>query len=105
MERTREIGVMRAIGASSQTVTRLFIGEGLIQGLMSWLIALPVSIPLAYLSSLSLGSLMNAELRYHFTPTGPILWLIIIIVLSILASWFPARNLGEEYSSSSHGGG
>jgi putative ABC transport system permease protein len=36
MERTREIGVMRAIGASSGAIARLFIGEGLILGWLSW---------------------------------------------------------------------
>ena len=45
MERRREIGVMRAIGASSWTIFKLFIGEGLILGWVSWLIALPLSIP------------------------------------------------------------
>ena len=45
MERRREIGVMRAIGASSWTIFRLFIGEGLILGWLSWLVALPVISP------------------------------------------------------------
>jgi len=47
LERTREIGVMRAIGASSARISWLFIGEGLIQGILSWLIALPLAIPAA----------------------------------------------------------
>ncbi len=45
MERRREIGVMRATGASSFTIFRLFIGEGLILGWLSWLIAVPIAIP------------------------------------------------------------
>ena len=39
LERRREIGVMRAIGASSFQIARLFVGEGLILGLMAWVIA------------------------------------------------------------------
>ncbi|CAN5398720.1 FtsX-like permease family protein [soil metagenome] len=93
LERTREIGVMRAIGASSGQITRLFIGEGLLLGLLSWAIALPVSIPLAHaLTTRILTTILNEEIIYRFTPFGPLLWLAIISVLSILASWFPARS-------------
>lgn len=37
LERRREIGVMRAIGASSWQVIRLFVGEGVLLGLISWM--------------------------------------------------------------------
>ncbi len=55
MERRREIGVMRAIGASSWTIFRLFIGEGLILGWLSWLIALPVAIPASQVDGTGIG--------------------------------------------------
>jgi putative ABC transport system permease protein len=93
LERTREIGVMRAIGASSSQITRLFIGEGLLLGFLSWAIALPLSIPLAYaLTTRLLTIILSEEIIYRFTPFGALLWLAIISVLAILASWFPARN-------------
>lgn len=93
LERTREIGVMRAIGASSGQITRLFIGEGLFLGILSWLIALPISIPLAYgLTTSILSTVLDEEILYRFTFFGPGLWLLIICILAILASWFPARN-------------
>lgn len=93
LERTREIGVMRAIGASSGQIARLFIGEGLLLGLLSWVIALPVSIPLAYaLTTQLLTSLFDDEIIYQFSPLGPGLWLVIISLLAILASWVPVRR-------------
>ena len=39
LESTREIGVMRAIGASDGAVAQVFIVEGLVIGLLSWLLA------------------------------------------------------------------
>jgi putative ABC transport system permease protein len=93
LERRREIGVLRAIGASSAAVGGQFIGEGLILGWLSWLIAWPLSIPAGpvdgqwRVQQCALGS----ELVYRYTPTGPLLWLGIITVLSILASGLPAR--------------
>ncbi|MEZ4865742.1 MAG: ABC transporter permease [Caldilineaceae bacterium] len=93
LERTREIGVMRAIGASSGQITRLFIGEGVFLGMLSWLIAIPVSIPLAFgLTTRLLTTILDEEILYRFTLTGPALWLAIICLLAIVASWFPARN-------------
>lgn len=93
LERTREIGVMRAIGASSARISWLFIGEGLIQGLVSWLIAIPLGIPAAYyMTTTVLSQLFGDALLYQFTPTGILLWLAIVVVLGIVASWLPARN-------------
>jgi putative ABC transport system permease protein len=92
LERRREIGVMRAIGASSGKISRLFIGEGLILGILSWLIALPLSIPAGYAMTQAMGVALQTEIVYRYTPVGAFYWLGIIVVLSIVASWFPARG-------------
>jgi putative ABC transport system permease protein len=96
LERTREIGVMRAIGASSGQVVRLFIGEGILLGWLSWIIAIPLSIPAAwYLSTRGLSFVLNSTLAYQFSFKGPLIWLGIITVLAILASLFPARRASK----------
>lgn len=92
IERRREIGVMRAIGAKSREVALLFIGEGLILGLLSWAIAVPLSIPAGRLMTQAIGTAINNEIVYRFSPMGAVLWLVIIVALSIFASWFPARS-------------
>jgi putative ABC transport system permease protein len=92
LERRREIGVMRAIGASSWAIFRLFAGEGLMLGWLSWLIAAPLSIPAGYLMAQGLGAALQGEIVYNFTPTGALYWLAIVTVLSIAASWLPARS-------------
>lgn len=92
MERRREIGVMRAIGASSWTIFRMFIGEGLILGWLSWLVALPVAIPAGRLMVQALGKAFGLDILYKYQPTGAIMWFVIITILSILAGWLPARG-------------
>ncbi len=96
LERRREIGVMRAIGASSWQVIRLFVGEGVLLGVLSWLVALPLSIPAAYgLTTFGLSFVLNQQLAYQFTPAGAILWLVIITMLAIFASALPARGAAK----------
>jgi ABC-type lipoprotein release transport system permease subunit len=40
----------------------------------------------------ALGSAIGLDLVYKYTPVGALLWLAIITILSILASWLPARG-------------
>jgi len=90
LERRREIGVMRAIGASSFQIARLFVGEGLILGLMAWLIAIPLSIPVGQLFSVVIGQVINFGVIYQFSWMGALQWLIIVVVLSVLGAALPA---------------
>jgi ABC-type lipoprotein release transport system permease subunit len=40
----------------------------------------------------ALGAAFQLDIVYKFEPTGAIMWLVIITILSILASWLPARG-------------
>jgi putative ABC transport system permease protein len=93
VERTREIGVMRAIGARSPTIMGMFILEGVLQGLFSWLLAVPLSFILARLLANALGQVMfDANLDYQYNAGAVLVWLMIILVISTLASILPARS-------------
>jgi putative ABC transport system permease protein len=95
MERIREIGVMRAIGASAGVVAGQFVGEGLILGWLSWLIAIPLSIPVSQKVITTLSGLLNIELIYQFSEIGIVYWFVIITVLATIASWFPAQKAAQ----------
>jgi putative ABC transport system permease protein len=93
VERTREIGVMRAIGARSATIMGMFMMEGVLQGLFSWLVAAPLSFLLAQPLANALGQAMfEANLDYQYNFGAVVTWLLIILVISSLASILPARN-------------
>jgi putative ABC transport system permease protein len=93
IERTREFGVMRAIGARSRIILRNIISEGVFIGVMSWGIALPLSIPI----SLGIGTMIGmmsfrAPLPLIISPSGLIIWALLIIVGSVAASAYPAQQ-------------
>jgi putative ABC transport system permease protein len=93
VERTREIGVMRAIGAISRTMMGMFVMEGVLQGLLSWAMAVPISFALGKPMANALGQTMfEANLDYQYNFEAVIVWLVIILVISTLASILPARN-------------
>lgn len=93
MERTREIGIMRSIGASDQILYRLVLLEGVFIGLMSWLISAVISFPLSKLLSDTINlSIFDATSGFTFTIWGLLAWLVVVILLSVFASLAPARN-------------
>jgi putative ABC transport system permease protein len=93
IERTREIGVMRAIGASNGMVARIVIVEGLVVGLLSWLLGGMLALPLSWGLSYAIGvAFVQAPLAYSFSAVGLLLWLALVLLLSVLASVMPARS-------------
>jgi len=92
MERTREIGVMRTIGAEDRVVMQSVIIEGLVIGLITWVLAIGFSFPIGTLLLTILSKTLGTPMALTFTPLGILLWLGVVIVLSIIASIIPARN-------------
>jgi putative ABC transport system permease protein len=91
LERTREIGVIRAIGASNGAVLKLFLTEGLIVGLISWALGVVIAYPFAALMSDGIGvALLRTPLTYVYSVPGALLWLALVAVISVLATLAPA---------------
>jgi putative ABC transport system permease protein len=93
LERTREMGVMRAVGASNGAILQIVIVEGILIGILSWLVAIVVALPISKLLSVLIGQqLLGTELTYTFSLFGALMWLAVVIVLSTIASFLPAWN-------------
>ena len=92
LERTREIGVMRAIGASDGAVRQIVLSEGITIAVLAWLIGATLSLPMSYAMCYAFGrGLLNAPLTWVYSLPGVALWLAIMLGIATLASLLPAR--------------
>ena len=93
LERRREIGVLRAIGASDHAVIRLFVVESVIISILSWAVALLLAQVMSRVMSYAIGmNFLKTPLRFIFDWSSPVSWLGIIVVVAALASMIPARG-------------
>lgn len=91
IERTREIGVMRSIGAGHSAIGGIVIAEGLLVSTLSWVLAIPLSIPVNLVFNDMLGQMIvNRPLVFTFSSFGPVAWLVIVVSISVIASLLPA---------------
>ena len=91
LERRREMGVLRAIGATPRTVWLMVIAEGLVIGVLSWAIAALLAWPVSKFVGDSLISMMfRSGLDFTFEPLGLVIWFVVSIALSAVASFVPA---------------
>jgi putative ABC transport system permease protein len=93
MERTREIGIMRAIGSSNGILMLMVIIEGYLIGIISWLLGSLLAFPISSLMSNAISmALFEASTTITYTPTGFLIWFVVVSFLSIGASVLPARR-------------
>ena len=96
LERTKEIGILRAIGASKKDISRVFNAEtfieGLIAGVMGILITLLLTIPINILIK-NLSGISNVAI---LPIGGAIILVIISILLTTIAGLIPARMASKK---------
>lgn len=93
IERTKEIGVLRAIGARSPMILSIFVMEGIFQAFLSWIISIPISILVSPAAADAMGHAMfGATLDFQYNWLAVLIWLGIILIISAFASVLPARG-------------
>jgi len=93
LERTREIGVMRSIGAMDSEIVKSVVFEGGFIGLITWFFAIFLSFPISsVLLKIVSEAMFGSPMQLTITYQGFVIWLAAVLVLSVVASLLPARN-------------
>jgi putative ABC transport system permease protein len=93
VERTRELGVMKAMGATPRRLVRMIVAEALWISASSWVLALVLCIPLTVLVDTLIGNLgFLAPLPFALAPGAIAAWLALVGLASLAATLLPARR-------------
>ena len=90
VERTREIGIMKAVGALPLSIVAMVVGEGLFIASLSWLAALILSLPLTLGLDQAGGMMFSTPLPFLLSVPAMLGWLALILLIAAIASAAPA---------------
>jgi putative ABC transport system permease protein len=92
LERTREIGTLRCVGARARDIRRIFATEGMVVALLGWLLGLPAGYALARGIIALTSSVAHIDLSFAFPTANLAITLVGTIVLSLLVLLAPVRR-------------
>ncbi|MBP7177160.1 MAG: FtsX-like permease family protein [Thermoclostridium sp.] len=96
IERSREFGVMRSVGATNEKLNRMIIVEGILLTIAAWILGLALSVPLTILSGNMLGdALMGTAAGFHLNLPGVLIWLAVSICGAYIAGLLPCIKINR----------
>ena len=96
LERTKEIGILRSIGASKKDVSRVFNAETTIIGLISGAIGIIVTLILIIPINIIINEITNVENLAKLPPLAAVILIVISVALTLIAGLFPSRVAAKK---------
>jgi putative ABC transport system permease protein len=96
IERTKEIGILRAIGASKKDISRVFNAETLIEGLTSGVLGIVVTLLLNIPINIIIKHIVGISGIARLPLVGAIILIIISVLLTVIAGFIPAKIASKK---------
>ncbi len=96
LERTKEIGILRAIGASKRDISRVFNAETFIVGLVAGLLGIGITLLLCIPANIIIKAVAGISGVASLPITGGIILVIISMILTVMAGLIPARFAAKK---------
>ena len=96
IERTKEIGILRAIGASKKDISRVFNAETLIEGLVAGILGIIVTILINIPANIIIKHVVNISNLSKLPLNGAIILIIISVMLTVIAGFIPAKIASKK---------
>ena len=96
LERTKEIGILRAIGASKKDISRVFNAETFIEGLTAGIMGIVVTLLLNIPINIIIKKLVNISNIAVLPADGAIVLIIISVLLTVIAGLIPSKMASKK---------
>lgn len=96
IERTKEIGILRAIGASKKDISRVFNAETLIEGLSAGILGIVVTLLLNIPINIIIKNVVGISNIASLPVVGAIVLIIISVLLTVIAGFIPAKIASKK---------
>ncbi len=96
LERTKEIGILRAIGASKKDISRVFNAETFIIGLIAGLLGIGTTILLTFPINSIIYKVTGVAVNVALPPIGGVILVLISMILTIIAGLIPAKMASKK---------
>ena len=94
VERTQEIGVIKAIGGRNKDIRRIFVSESFLIGLFSGLLGVAIAALLSTVGNVIVERIFGTTIL-HMTPTYALLGILASVIISVIAGVFPANKAAK----------
>jgi len=95
IESTREIGIMRSIGAGHLAIFGIYVMQGLVVGTISWFLGAIISVPISWALMQALMDALGMSLAYRYSFSGVVVCLVLVWIISALGSVLPAWRASQ----------
>ena len=90
LERTREFGIMKAVGALPSTIVKIVLSESVTIAVLSWVVALVMALPLIAVIGSFATVMFGTRLPFTVSWAAASLWLVLVVAIALAASAAPA---------------
>jgi len=96
IERTKEIGILRSMGASKKDISRVFNAETLIEGLAAGILGITITLLLNIPINIIIKNIVNISNIAKLPIVGAIILIIISVLLTVIAGFIPAKIASKK---------
>ena len=96
LERTKEIGILRAVGASKKDISHVFNAETMIVGLAAGLVGIGMTQLLIIPINLLIQNVAKLDASAYLHPVAAVILVVISVLLTAVAGLIPARNAANK---------
>lgn len=96
LERTKEIGVLKALGASGKDISRVFKSETIIEGVIAGVLGVSISVLLSIPINIILKTLVKVDINFSLPLMQGVIMILLSVLLNVIAGLIPSKMASKK---------